>query len=107
MKNRLLLSLAAIAALPALSASAADLPSHKAAPVYAPPVQTWTGFYAGLNAGYNVGTNADAGMENYAGMWTTKPGGGNVLYQMGNGVMGAWMPLGMAVYPTGSLVVEI
>jgi outer membrane immunogenic protein len=103
MKNRLLLSLAAIAALPALSASAADLPSHKAAPVYAPPVQTWTGFYAGLNAGYNVGTNADAGMENYAGMWTTKPGGGNVLYQMGDGVMGIWMPPGMAVYPNGPL----
>lgn len=51
MKNRLLLSLAALAAVPDFSASAADLPSRKVAPVYAAPGQMWTGFYGGLNAG--------------------------------------------------------
>jgi outer membrane immunogenic protein len=48
-------SLAVVAAaLFAGSAYAADLPSHKAAPVYTPPpppVALWTGFYGGLNIG--------------------------------------------------------
>jgi len=51
MKRHLLLSLAALAAAFAFSASAADIPSRKATPVYAAPAPMWTGFYAGLNAG--------------------------------------------------------
>ena len=52
MKN-LLASLAALAAL-TTAASAADLPRRAAPPaVFTPiPVFTWTGFYAGFNAGY-------------------------------------------------------
>ena len=60
MLKKILLSTAfAAAALPAL---AADLPSRTtapAAPAYAPavPVFTWTGFYIGVNAGYNWSNN--------------------------------------------------
>jgi outer membrane immunogenic protein len=57
LKNILLSSAFAAAALPAL---AADLPSRTTAPApYVPPapVFTWTGFYIGLNAGYNWGNN--------------------------------------------------
>ena len=48
-------------ALGAGSALAADLPTVKAPPVVYPlPALTWTGFYAGLNAGYDWGTSANA-----------------------------------------------
>jgi len=56
--KRILLSTAA--ALAASGAMAADLPSRKEPPmltVFAPP--TWTGFYAGLNAGYGWGTSSN------------------------------------------------
>jgi outer membrane immunogenic protein len=99
--KKLLLSATSLALL-AGTALAADLPSRKAAQVYAPPVQTWSGFYAGLNAGYNAGTNGNASMANYAGPWTTKPGGGNVEY--GTGAGNSWtVPMSpvMFVFPRG------
>ena len=43
------------------SALAADLPSVKSPPpIYSPPTPNWTGFYAGLNAGYDWGATANA-----------------------------------------------
>ncbi len=52
-----------------LPAFAADLPSRKAAPVYAAPAPTWTGFYAGLNASYNFGANGSAISQSYNPAW--------------------------------------
>ena len=58
MIRTLLLSVAASAML-AGTAMAADLPSRRAPPVYAPPPSmptfTWTGVYLGLQAGYEFG----------------------------------------------------
>ncbi|SOR27483.1 putative 31 kDa outer-membrane immunogenic protein precursor (omp31) [Methylorubrum extorquens] len=56
--KKLLTSLAAFTALTA-AASAADLPRRAAPPpVFTPiPVFTWTGFYAGFNAGYGFGVD--------------------------------------------------
>jgi outer membrane immunogenic protein len=70
MKKVLFASVATLATVSAFSAFAADLPSRKAAPVYAPPPPMWTGFYAGLNAGYNFGTNGSVGSLNVAPGWT-------------------------------------
>jgi outer membrane immunogenic protein len=64
MKKHLLVSVATLATVSAFSALAADLPSRKA-PVIAPPPPLWTGFYAGLNAGYNFGTNANVYSQNW------------------------------------------
>ena len=56
--KKILFAVSAVAlALSAGSAMAADLPSYKAPPVYIPPPPMWTGFYAGLNAGYGWGTS--------------------------------------------------
>lgn len=56
MLRRILLAAAGAMAL-AGTALAADLPWRGPPPVYLPPppVFTWTGFYAGLNAGYAFG----------------------------------------------------
>ena len=59
MIKTLILASAATALL-AGAASAADLPRRAAPPVFVPvPVFTWTGFYAGFNAGYGFGTGND------------------------------------------------
>ena len=51
---------ASLLALAVSSARAADLPSVKGpTPIY-PPTPNWAGFYAGLNAGYDWGTAANA-----------------------------------------------
>ena len=60
--KRLLLASTVLAGLTAV-ASAADLPRRAAPPVFVPvPVFTWTGFYAGFNAGYGF----DASSNNQA-----------------------------------------
>jgi outer membrane immunogenic protein len=46
----------ALASILAFGAAAADLPSMKAPPVYAPPPWTWTGWHFGVSGGYGGGT---------------------------------------------------
>ncbi|WP_210488882.1 outer membrane protein [Microvirga antarctica] len=94
--KKILLSTVALLAL-SVTASAADLPSRRRAPMVdaAVPMFTWTGFYVGVNAGYgwandnnsyidpvfgNVGNNNDGGFV----------GGGQIgyNYQMGQFVIG-------------------
>jgi outer membrane immunogenic protein len=64
MTNRWLkgVAIAALTAVGAAAAQAADLPTRKEAPapVFVPPPFTWTGFYIGLNAGgiFTTGTRS-------------------------------------------------
>ena len=62
------------------AASAADLPRRAAPPVFVPvPVFTWTGFYAGFNAGYGF----DAGSRNSVTQIVTTGASGIVLAPAG------------------------
>ena len=67
--KKLLLASAALAAL-TTAGVAADLPLRSAppapAPVVATPVFTWTGFFAGVNAGYGFGTSDNRGATTVA-----------------------------------------
>ena len=64
MKKTLLLTAAMVSM--AGAALAADLPSRKAEPMLPPPPPPmWNGFYAGLNAGYNFGTNTNSYSQNW------------------------------------------
>jgi outer membrane immunogenic protein len=73
MKKALLSTVAFVATI--TGAVAADLPSRKAPVIAPPPPPMWTGFYAGLNAGYNFGTNANVYSQNWGGYWTDTPYG--------------------------------
>jgi len=63
--KKLFLSATAIATVMSASAFAADLPLIKSAPV-AVPAPLWTGFYAGLNSGYGIGTSNNAANNGWA-----------------------------------------
>ena len=88
---------AALAVLASGSALAADLPRRSEAPmapVYAPPIFTWTGFYVGLNAGATIGDSRyqfAPFFSNYAQSNVGFTGGGQLGYnwQMGPVVFGA------------------
>ena len=113
MKTPFRLLLVGIAASSALSASAADLSSRKVTTVYAPPAATWTGFYAGLNAGGTWSNNNSArittwplinGLALYS--WVTL--NGKVATSSANGFIGGgqigynWQfPVGSATLVTG------
>ena len=105
-------------------ACAADLPARRAPPVYVPvpPVFSWTGFYAGANAGYAfdgntsyglTGTNAvtsnglvtgarAANFETRSGGFT---GGGQIGYNYQLG--GAGLPGFGGVGPNGGVVIGV
>lgn len=88
------LSLAAALSVLALgsAAVAADLPRRAtaAAPYVAPvPVFTWTGFYAGVNAGYGWGSQKGSADATYGSLSGSQVGGtAGYNYQMGQIVLG-------------------
>ena len=70
MLKTILMTSAALAVC-ASTALAADLPSRRAPPVYAPPpipIFSWTGFYIGGQVGYNFGKDSDAAVSTVTGV---------------------------------------
>jgi outer membrane immunogenic protein len=68
MRKYLLSATAIMLVLSAGSALAADLPSRKGPPEYVPPPPPmWTGFYAGLNAGWSWGNSDQVSSQTYSG----------------------------------------
>jgi outer membrane immunogenic protein len=68
------------------AAHAADLPNVKGPPAFAPPPPpafTWTGFYVGLNAGYDWA--ADPISLTPGGLWNTAFDSGNSSFIAANG----------------------
>jgi|KBSMisStandDraft_5_1062788.scaffolds.fasta_scaffold137930_1 outer membrane immunogenic protein len=81
------LAIVVTAATAAGTASAADLPRNPAPYYYPPPaIYNWTGFYAGLNLGYQWGS-----VSNFSGNPSGIAGGGQIGYnwQVGQFVFGA------------------
>ncbi len=78
------LTAAAFATLMSTTAFAADLPSRRAPPVFAPPppipVFTWSGAYAGINAGYAFDGNS---YNNIAASTATQQNGINIANRPG------------------------
>jgi len=74
------------------AAIAADLPRKAPAPspyVASVPVFTWTGFYAGVNAGYGWGSQKGSASANYGSLDGAQVGGAvGYNYQMGQIVLG-------------------
>jgi outer membrane immunogenic protein len=61
--TRLAVLVSAVAALIATRAFAADIPPN---PPATTPAYSWTGFYGGLNGGYDLGANNNAGIDGCA-----------------------------------------
>jgi outer membrane immunogenic protein len=81
------LAIVVAAATAAGTAAAADLPRNLAPYYYPPPaIYNWTGFYAGLNLGYQWGA-----VSNFSGNPSGIAGGGQIGYnwQVGQFVFGA------------------
>lgn len=77
--RKLLLAAFALTAICGSTAFAADMPTKAYAPMSPAPVMSWTGFYAGLNAGYgwaNTSVTGVSGSSNLTGF----VGGGQIGY---------------------------
>jgi outer membrane immunogenic protein len=85
--RNLLLAATALSVLAGSSAYAADIPVKGYRPYSPAPVMTWTGFYAGVNAGYGW---ASVGVEGASNNLSGFIGGGQVGYnwQVGTFVIG-------------------